>query len=461
MEKKLRLLSTESVKDKELFFTESNNSFEIKEVEYQDTDITEASGEQKKALKVTIKAIHAGRTGNEHIFKADKIKGSEELKSGVISFTHPYCKPMLTHHNTVSEPVGRIVNSYYSEEEGGMAIIEVIVSDTDAIEKVKDGRYNTVSIGARTNYAKCNICGTNILEDWCGHQRGKEYDGVVCGWELGDLWFYECSFVNVPADENAQVLQWNEVEYEPYNMTQEETQSEEVVQEGMTIAASDEKTTAVSEEHQIEEGDTEDEQEKPETEEEPKAEEPETEDNEEVTPEETHATQECVTFDNTDIAESAIATLKDDVDFVGEVKEAISSMKEDIANMVKKEVSETVENLILQNKKKDEEIQQGYQTILSSTQTIERAFTALKEFYNKLRTYSDQESVEYNDAWSLEEQVDEINKLFKQIDAEIELGTDYAVEHGDGLQTVEINEKPVVKDSIEKDVYGLMTKKKF
>ena len=57
MEKKLRLLSTESVKDKELFFTESNNSFEIKEVEYQDTDITEASGEQKKALKVTIKAL--------------------------------------------------------------------------------------------------------------------------------------------------------------------------------------------------------------------------------------------------------------------------------------------------------------------------------------------------------------------------------------------------------------------
>ena len=36
MNKKLVLLSTESVKDKELYFSESNNNFDIKEISYQD-----------------------------------------------------------------------------------------------------------------------------------------------------------------------------------------------------------------------------------------------------------------------------------------------------------------------------------------------------------------------------------------------------------------------------------------
>lgn len=224
MPKTITLLESEKINGSYLVFTEnvelaeSTNSFKIEETEIAEVDIQEGEGgAAKKALKVRIKAIHAGRTGNHHIFKADKLRGSEESHTGVHSFTYPYNKPMLTHHNTEGEPVGRIVFAEYSEEESGVCIIEVIVTDPDAMEKVRDGRYNTVSIGCRTNSAKCNICGVDRMEEWCAHRRGIEYEGVVCGWELGDLYFYECSFVNVPADTRAHTLSWEEIDYDKYS----------------------------------------------------------------------------------------------------------------------------------------------------------------------------------------------------------------------------------------------------
>lgn len=452
MNKKLVLLSTESVKDKELYFSESNNSFDIKEISYQDENITEANGEEKKDLKVVIKAIHAGRTGNEHIFKADKIKGSEELKSGVVSFTKPYYKPMLTHHNTRSEPVGRIVNAYYSEEEGGMAVIEVIVSDPDAIEKVKDGRYNTVSIGAKTNSATCNICGTDVLKEYCSHRRGEEYDGVICGWELGDLWFYECSFVNVPADENATVLQWTEVDYEPYNKASE-SQEDTAIEEGTTMKV------AASNEHMENNSDNNESNNDSENNEEANTSEENTDTEEETSANSNEAETEAGA--NTENTESNITneTVTENITAVNIANDV--NISEESINNIKDIVKETVSELVLKTNKQAEEIQQSYQTILSSSKTIELAFTALKEFYNKLRTYSDQDSKEYDETWSLEEQVNEIRQLFEQIDSEIELGTNYEVEHGEGTSQEHVEEKPQVKESIENDVYGLMTKKKF
>ena len=81
------------------------------------------------------------------------------------------------------------------------------ITDPDAAQKVLDGRYSTVSIGAETNSATCSICGQDIVQSgFCGHWRGNTYDGEVCRWILGDLWFQEVSFVNVPADQHAMVL---------------------------------------------------------------------------------------------------------------------------------------------------------------------------------------------------------------------------------------------------------------
>ena len=162
-----------------------------------------------------IEAIHAGKTKNNSFFQPMKLKGDPELKSGVFSWTHPYSKPMLTHHNQIDgEPIGRVIEAEYTQNtlagrEG--ILVKAKISDPEAIEKVLDGRYSTVSIGGETDSAKCSVCGQELTEDWCGHEKGEFYEGQECYWIMGDIWFKELSFVNVPADQNAQVVDLGEV----------------------------------------------------------------------------------------------------------------------------------------------------------------------------------------------------------------------------------------------------------
>jgi hypothetical protein len=122
----------------------------------------------------------------------------------------PYPKPVIYNHDTNTESTGRIYNAAYSTytKSGREGIIVVPkITDPVAIQKVLDGRLLTVSIGATTNAAVCSVCGTDILsEGWCGHEKGDVYDGVLCEWVAGDLFFDELSWVNVPADQDAQVI---------------------------------------------------------------------------------------------------------------------------------------------------------------------------------------------------------------------------------------------------------------
>ena len=173
--------------------------------------LTEAKDEKgKMVLKPRIECIHAGRTRNHNIYPAERLKGDYKLRSGVYSFVSPYPKPMLKNHDHYSEPTGRITDAQFvTDSATGKESIIIIpeITDQETIEKVLDGRYLTVSIGASTDSAICNICGTDIIKDgWCGHSRGETYDDVECGWIVGNLYFDECSWVNVPADSDAKVL---------------------------------------------------------------------------------------------------------------------------------------------------------------------------------------------------------------------------------------------------------------
>lgn len=209
----IKLFENERISDGKLHITENLNvkpSISDKEGISQ-IAVTEAKGDGKKlVLKPRIEAIHAGRTRNGNIYPSDKLKGDFKLKSGVYSFLYPYPKPMLKNHDHESEPTGRIRNAQFitdsrTNKDAIMIIPEV--TDQDTIEKVLDGRYMTVSIGASTDAAICNICGTDILKDGCcGHERGETYDGVECGWIVGNLYFDECSWVNVPADSEAMII---------------------------------------------------------------------------------------------------------------------------------------------------------------------------------------------------------------------------------------------------------------
>lgn len=160
-----------------------------------------AKGKAKRKLIVQMEAIHVGRTANYTFYT------EEGLKNGLESWTHPYNKPVLTHHDSHrGEPIGRILRAEYTEStiSGRKGLIFTCeITDPVAIEKVLDGRYSTVSIGATTDKVTCNICGTDRTQEWCEHWKGDEYDGQTCHFIVGTTMGREVSYVNVPADENA------------------------------------------------------------------------------------------------------------------------------------------------------------------------------------------------------------------------------------------------------------------
>lgn len=218
MSKEIKLMENEKLVNGKLVLTEN---FQIQPKIEQTGIISEGilteakkDGSKRLVLRPRIEAIHAGRTRNHNIYPAERLKGDYQLRSGVYSFVHPYPKPMLKNHDHESEPTGRITNAQFiTDSLSGKEAIIIIpeITDPETIEKVLDGRYLTVSIGASTDAAICNICGADIIKDgWCGHERGETYDGVECGWITGNLYFDECSWVNVPADSNAKILSTGE-----------------------------------------------------------------------------------------------------------------------------------------------------------------------------------------------------------------------------------------------------------
>lgn len=164
--------------------------------------LAESEGQPKREkLIVELEAIHVGKTKNHTYYT------QEGLTAGIQSWTQPYNKPVLTHHDSRrGEPIGRILSARFEKntKSGRPGLIfETEITDKDAIEKVKDGRYSTVSIGGHTDKVTCNCCGTDRTQEWCEHYPGETYDGIQCHFIIGETYGEEVSYVNVPADENA------------------------------------------------------------------------------------------------------------------------------------------------------------------------------------------------------------------------------------------------------------------
>ena len=161
------------------------------------------------ALSVSIAATHAGmKNKNKSLYVPEKMRDS------VHTWIEPHEKPVLLHHNKQSDPIGRVKNAEYidlpitddiSKPRGYISVLTKI-TDEQAIKKILDERYLTVSIGGTTNEVKCSICDKNIADSGiCEHKKGKIYDGKECYWKIGAMVYDELSFVNAPADEYAQV----------------------------------------------------------------------------------------------------------------------------------------------------------------------------------------------------------------------------------------------------------------
>lgn len=188
-------------------------------------------------LKVTMDATHSGVLTNLRVYPALHV--SKDYKSFVSKEnggSADYDKPVLLHHASFMDPIGRIVkaqftplksgdaftNDYLSPEEfggkgSGVVTVDAIITDTDAIKKIIDSRYLTVSAGHQAEYYVCSVCGDSIMD--CKHMPGARYDedgertkkmdGNLCYVITGPMTYREVSFVNEPAQPSAKVINFN------------------------------------------------------------------------------------------------------------------------------------------------------------------------------------------------------------------------------------------------------------
>jgi hypothetical protein len=165
------------------------------------TDINPIS---ENSIMQEIEGLHVGPTRNFTWYM------DEALTSSIPSWTKPYQKPLIMHHNeTDGKIIGRIVDVEHKKtntRSGTPALLFTCnVSDKDGIEQIQDGRLKTVSVGVTAHDVRCSICGKPIELDEdgcsvCGHERGQVYDGKVCYWNIYDMEAKELSYVIVPSD---------------------------------------------------------------------------------------------------------------------------------------------------------------------------------------------------------------------------------------------------------------------
>ena len=79
-------------------------------------------------------------------------------------------------------------------------------SNGDLISEIQGGIKKEVSVSCTVKKKLCSVCGADMYENSCGHEKGREYGGKLCYHVLDEpLDAYEWSFVAVPAQVNAGV----------------------------------------------------------------------------------------------------------------------------------------------------------------------------------------------------------------------------------------------------------------
>lgn len=155
----------------------------------------------------------------------NRIYTSFAMRNGTRSFTKPYKKPVLLNHDDYRDAIGRVLEAYYfyredwaaaeklmgasvtfPENATGAVVLKAVIRDSEAIEKIEDERYFSVSIGFTTEIARCSVCDKNWAEGPCKHIPGRKYGDEKCVLVLEHMDFREISFVNEPADKYASVV---------------------------------------------------------------------------------------------------------------------------------------------------------------------------------------------------------------------------------------------------------------
>ena len=160
------------------------------------------------SLMVEIEAMHAAPHHTRNFTKYMP----NCLKNSVKTWTEPYVRPLIRHHNEKDgKIIGRVIDARYktSNTFSGTPALELTVNvpEKEAMEEVKNGIAQTVSIGVMADDVRCSICGAQLSDgEWCEHERGNVYKNErtgemeECCWEIHSMEAKELSYVIVPSD---------------------------------------------------------------------------------------------------------------------------------------------------------------------------------------------------------------------------------------------------------------------
>lgn len=153
-----------------------------------------------------IEAVHNVLTGNNTFYT------EKALRESIPTWTYPYEKAVLLHHDEEGgEVVGRVLSASVEDSQvlkGAKTLkLEAAILEEKNKAATLDGRNKTVSIGVLAYDVTCSICGEQLADgNFCEHIRGQVYDDELCYWIIHSMRAKEVSFVNVPSDHYAQVV---------------------------------------------------------------------------------------------------------------------------------------------------------------------------------------------------------------------------------------------------------------
>lgn len=190
--------------------------------------------EKNPRLRTTIDATHSGVLTNLRVYPGKFVSvGYKSFTSKENGGTADFNKPVLKHHDSYGDAIGRIVGANFTKVKQGKAFDEDYLSpdpvggkgsgivtitadipDPESIQKIIDGRYLSVSSGHETDSMTCSVCEKSIMK--CDHWPGKYYDtegeetdaenGFLCFYITGNMNYTEVSFVNMPAQPPARLV---------------------------------------------------------------------------------------------------------------------------------------------------------------------------------------------------------------------------------------------------------------
>lgn len=171
----------------------------------QHLDLSEAVGSSvidPNSIMVEIEGIHAAPFATRNYTRYTP----NCLKKSVASWTNPYRRPLIKHHNEEDgEIIGRICEAKYitknTRSETPALLFTVNIPGEQAKADVKSGLLETTSIGVIAHSVKCSICGQELANgETCEHERGAIYNGETCYWDIHEMEAKELSYVIVPSD---------------------------------------------------------------------------------------------------------------------------------------------------------------------------------------------------------------------------------------------------------------------